>query len=552
MRPAPQYIGQSRPRHGNKTAGSQFYFEEIGEGERGGITREYLTYKMTSLHASVLVEHEKAFYEFAAAHDLPVPELLEAHGLRLTTELVGPSARMLFENRNIPFPLKDDEAASLLVNLLRANRRLADQGVWPADGHLHNSLVWLEHGRHGGRLDFERVLMIDHTYTLWRGGDFRRPLWLGSTATHFPPEARPFKQADEQAFVAELNRRGIAGNVLGNIVQDMSRIADNHEQAAARRRLETAYRECQIPSKLQEALDRGILDSHRMVQFAVAACLLEAASRRGANLPESTRALIKQCRKPLEIMADPRPEARFDTLDAAAAAIADAWPGDLPAQSAQAWPTIEVSKLIFDVRGTTDPEPIAADRYPDLPDDLAGYSIPLGDEALAQIRRVVPKQSLTQIFRAVLKTKPLLYGMAAILVAAISSWKVPQTPDEYAQALRQAEIRQLVAKVGAGETAASASAVQKLKAIVRTAGHPDQAYTAKRIEQRFQEIERRVLGKSIVKTRDDQGNIKAMREHRRKAIPAVAPFAELDSPKAKDWMAVLQSSGLKQTVALAQ
>jgi hypothetical protein len=137
-----------------------------------------------------------------------------------------------------------------------------------------------------------------------------------------------------------------------------------------------------------------------------------------------------------------------------------------------------------------------------------------------------------------------------LALAAASSVKVPQTPAEYAQHLRQAEIRRLVTKVGAGETAVSSSAVQVLKGITHDHGNPDHAFTMELIDKRFKEVEKRIFGKTFVGNRDNRSNIQAIREQQRKAIQSVAPYAELGSSKAKEWMVVLKPSGLVQTVAL--
>jgi hypothetical protein len=71
----------------------------------------------------------------------------------------------------------------------------------------------------------------------------------------------------------------------------------------------------------------------------------------------ATRNMLTRCRPHLQRMHDPRPEARFETLQAAANAVAACWPSRLPERSMQPWPVIPAKYLIWDVRGATDPDP---------------------------------------------------------------------------------------------------------------------------------------------------------------------------------------------------
>ena len=135
------WIGESRPQHrdgGNVQGGSQFFLVQE-EGKRERIARVNSAHAMEALHAKVQASWEGQIYRLGEDLQLPFPRLDSVDGGTITTELVGPSVEMLLRRRDLPVPLAEEEVTALVVNTIRANVPLADNGVMPFDGHLGNA-----------------------------------------------------------------------------------------------------------------------------------------------------------------------------------------------------------------------------------------------------------------------------------------------------------------------------------------------------------------------------------------------------------------------------
>lgn len=504
-----EWIGQSRPRNparGEITGGSQFFLV-YRPNRREAIAREIVAHNMTGLHGPCMVDLERKIYNIGAEAKLPFPQLIATDKDTTVTELVGPSVRMLLERPDLPIPLTEEEAASLVVHALRAKGKLADAGFMTFDGHLHNAWVWLEQGLQGGYLDFQRICLGDHTYTLARGMENRRPLWCSSDAAHFPPEARPFKLADDSAFARMLNSRGFIGTSLGDIVRNISRIMDEHERRNQRWALERAYEEYDAPQQLQAALGNGAIEPHRMMQYAVAQCLLGIAGNPG--LPETTARMIARCRRHLERMGDIRPEVRFSTLGEAADAIASGW-DMLPQRSLRPWPAISPRFLIWDVRGGTDPEPSSGREAGSggvgqqgtfgFDDGESGCSLLARYGAAERIYRACSSR-MPHVADWLLK-RPLLPLLALALAGAVATGiRDPWSPEDALREARKNEVRQLVQQAGAQDAAAVADAIRRLKLVLGDESDPGGKYARELIEKKYRALERRYLGKQIAPKR---------------------------------------------------
>jgi hypothetical protein len=554
------WIGQSRARHperGDLTGGSQFY-HVFRPGARDGISREFLAHGVVSLHGRCLVRWEEMVYREGRKRDLPFPELIGADATSVTTELHGPSVRMLLERHDLPVPLIEEEAAALIVNVLRAAVPLAESGVMCGDGHLHNLWVWLEDGLDGGCLDFKRIAFGDHSYSLIAGMEFGRPLWCSSEMAHFPPEAKPFKRGDEEAFARKLRAVGFAGSALGDIVGDIARISDPRRQLDQRWKIERAYEEYQAPQQLQLALDTGALEPARMMQYAVGAHLLSMLQ--SAALPAVSRTTIERCRPVLERMADVRPECRFATLGDAADAVAACWHGvDLPDRSLKPWPPIEPKFLIWDVRGGTDPDPVSS--VPGSGSNRSGGtfglddSAPLGSPGTADAINAAPPWGRVELQGRLrsglgwLRARPLILAIGAVFFLSVAaSIHAPQTPEEALERAQQMTLRRLVQQVGDQRQDNAESAVRALKIVLADPRSTQHDYVAAQLDRRLQQLERRYLSKPLFAS-EGAAAIAGASERKRLAME-LRRLAELGNQKAHKWLDVLREQEWRAPVAV--
>ena len=543
------WIGQSHARHperGDVTGGSQF-FHVYRPGARDCIAREFLAHGAVGLHGRCLVKWEEKIYRQGRRNRLPFPVLVSAQGTMVTTELVGPSVRMLLERPDLHVPLSEEEVASLVVNVLRASISIADAGFMPFDAHLYNFWVWLEEGLGGGHLDFSRVVLGDHTYTLVRGMDFRRPLWCSSEMPHFPPEARASKRADEDAFARELNGLGFPGTSLGDIVLGISRIADPRHQREQRWRLEQAYEEYQVPQQLQQDLDSGAIEPHRMIQYAVAAHLHNMDRLR--ELPAATRQVIAKCRPELERMADVRPERRFATLGEAADAVAACWRKALPERSIKPWPAIEPPFLIWDVRGGTDPDPASvapggdANRHGatfEIDGQAGRGSARTGGPAFDALPRFVSDPAdMLRTGLTWLRARPVIPAAALLLLVSLgASVRVPQTPEQALAQAQQMKLRRLVQHTGDPNQSSAESAGRTLRSVLNDPTEPNRAFVLAQLDERFQKLRLRYLGKPLLPT--SASPVSAPPAERKRLARELRELAALGHDQAGKWLAVLR------------
>lgn len=541
-----EWIGQSRarnPARGEITGGSQFFLV-YRPNRREAIARQILAHGMTGLHGRCMVDFERNIYNLGAEVKLPFPQLIATDKDTTTTELVGPSVRMLLERPDLPVALTEDEAAALLVHTLRAKEKLADAGFMTFDGHLHNAWVWLERGLQGGHLDFQRILLGDHSYSCARGMENSRPLWCSSEAAHFPPEARLFKLADDSALARMLNNQGFIGTALGDIVRNIARITDDQERRNQRWRLERAYENYDAPQQLQAALDNGAIQPHRMMQYAVAQCLLGIAGN--AGLPEASSRMIARCRRHLERMADIRPEARFSTLGEAAEAIAGGW-DMLPQRSLRPWPAISPRFLIWDVRGGTDPEPSSGREAANgdasrqgtfgFDDGESGWASPARHGDTRHFNRVWSSR-IPHVAGWLLK-RPLLPLLALALAGAVATGvREPWSPEDALREARKAEVRHLVQQAGAQDPAAATDAVRQLKLVLGDDRDPLREFAKEIVEIRYRALERRHLNKLHSKVRNAMlmTNSKELQE----VVHELEVLAELGQVKSSQWLNVLR------------
>lgn len=543
------WIGQSRPRHpGDVTGGSQFYYHYM-PGFRDRISRELLAHGMVSLHAQCLVDWEKQIYQLGHERGLPMPVFVDASRTTVTTELVGPSVRMLLERDQLPVALVEAEAAALVCNTLRCGAQLADAGLMPFDGHLHNSWVWLENGIRGGHLNFRRILSGDHTYTLARNHHLGRPLWCSAESMHhFPPEAKVFKRADEDAFAQELRSQGFQGETLGDIVRSIAR-APGAEQTRIRWRLERAYEQYQQPQELEAALDNGLIEPHRMIQFAVGTHLLALSKEPG--LPDSTAKMLDKCSEQIRRMAEIEPAARFSTLVQAAQAIESCWNNPLPQHSIEIWPEITPRWLIWDVRGGMDPEPDAA-KVQSTPHtdpvgtfDFVEHSEPVSRAAqtpisplgwLSQWRQLAG--SIGAAVQWATASSVRVAVAIALMVALVAGIRVPQTPQTAAIDRRHAEIIQWVNQAVAANNRASQVAIERLNSVLIDQANPDREFARSVVDKVYAEVEQNSLGRPIVKTSDTTLEVLSARSD--KVVRALEVLSLLGNSDAKRWLTVLR------------
>ncbi len=552
------WIGQSRPRNperGDITGGSQFYFH-YRPGFRDAISRELLAHGMVALNAECLVAWERRIYQIARDRGAVLPALVDADRTTVTTELVGPSVRMLLERHDLPIALTEEEAAALVTNTLRAGIALADAGLMPFDGHLHNYWVWLENGVIGGHLDFARILPGDHSFTLARDHTFGRPLWCSAEVTHFPPEAKVFKRADEAAFAEELRRQGFAGETLSNVLKVLAN-APEREQRMLRWRLEQAYEQHQAPQQLEAALDTGAIEPHRMMQFSVGAHLLALTKLPG--LPAATARMLSRCATAISRMADVRPEARFESLAEAADAVAMCWSKPLPQRSIAAWPEITPSWLIWDVRGGTDPEPSTSKAQGSAGANPAATSefdadFATGDRILpdAKPTKLDPGQRapmqrvadvLRRLFRRVAARPAIAAVSVALTMAVLAGIRVPQTPEAAALERRHTQIGRLVRQAVEIDRKKSSETVGYLQSVIRDARNPDQEYAKMLIQRAFSEFEQRHLGQPLFSI----GSAVNYRNARNDAnlVSCLEVFASLDHERAKQWLQVIKETAVR-------
>jgi hypothetical protein len=542
-------IGHSRARHRSGGGpGSARFYHVYRPGMRDCIAREFLAHGVEGLHGRRLVKWEEAIYREGWRQGLPFPELVTAEGTTVTTELVGPSVRMLLERPDLPVPLTEQEAAALLIALLRASIPLADQGVMPFDGHLHNAWVWLDDGLQGGHVDFQRILFGDHTFTLARGIRLGRPLWCSSKMRHFPPEAKDFKHADEDAFARAVNRLGLHGATPGDIVRGIARTTDLQRQREMRWRLEKAYEEYEAPQRLQQALDDGAIEPHRMIQYSIGQCL--RYMQKLCTLPAHTARALARCQGALERMADAQPERRFATLGEAADAVAACWGGSvLPECSIEHWPPVEPGFFIWEVRGGNDPDP--ASQMPGWERVRAEATFPLDvepEEISGNTGKAAAEKTVLGGFAGLgvvlsgyrwLLARPILALAAFLLFVSLgASLREPQTPEQAHEHVRHAKLRRFIELTGATDQGTAGAAFRELKAVLDDDQSPDRTYLLSQIDERFRRLERRHLGRPMLPL--SAAPAFTTPAERRRVARSLQLLADLGHATARKWLAVLQ------------
>lgn len=540
-----EWIGQSRARNaarGEITGASQFFIFHR-PGFRDAIGRQILPHGMTGLHGRALIQHETEVYRRGEAAGLPLPRLIATDNEMCVTELVGPSLRMLIERPDLPVMLTEEEVAALVVNTLHACNALAEAGFVPLDGHLHNFWVWLENGLEGGSLEFDRVVSGDHTYSLVRGMECTRPLWCSTDAAHFPPEARALKLADDAALARVLNRQGLDGDTLGDIVRNIRQVADESRRRALRWRLEQTYSAYNAPQQLQTALDSGIIEPHRMLQYSVGRCLLNIV---GANLPEPTALVMAHCRQHLDRMADIRPEARFPTLGEAAQAIATCWGSNLPQRSYRPWPPIPARFLIWDVRGGTDPEPSPSSTSEASCSDRRGtFGFDEGHSwdnpaiSIIEQRFHAALQRLPRIANWVMRRPVQVLFAMAMAGAVVAGMREPPSPEEALYQARKIQAQQFVEQACASDQVIAARAIRQIKIVLATEEDPLRKFVIEHVEKRYLTLEHRHLNKPLI-SKYGHSMINAQTDRSREIVRELEFLADMGHVKAKHWLRAYQ------------
>lgn len=520
-------IGQSKPRNqagGDIAGGSQFY-HVYKPGQYDHIERQMLAHGLVSLQAPSLVNWEEQIYRSAQKLDLPFPVLVSVHDTTTRTKFVGPNVQMLLERSDLPGgALNELEIASLIVNVLLANAPLADEGFMPFDGHLQNHWCTLEKGLQGGHLEFRQILAGDHTYTWRKGMVFGRPLWCSSNMLHFPPEAKWYTHQDEAAFARILNKQGLEGSTLGNIVKNLAYIKDPHHLREQRHKLEAAYAQHQSPQKLQEALDNGDIEPHRMIQYAIATHLLSFGEKR--NMPEATRQAIAKCHTHLKRMSDVRPECRFTTLLEAADAVKACWDTSLPERSLNPWPAKVPRYFVCDVRGATDPDPSPSGGLENTFSMDGDSALMSGTESNANISGW-----------GWLKDRPLIPIFALVLGISLTVGnRPPQTPDEFKRQAEQLKLAQVIRKASSNNPATANTAMRDLKAVINNPMDQNRKFVISQLEDHFVQFKQRYLGKPIFQGGALKLNGSATSQQR--VENELQRFADLGVEEAKKWLEV--------------
>ena len=265
-----------------------------------------------AVYATTLLQHERRALRRLRDLGAPAPEMLESPRPDwLVTRFAGLSLQHLSRLAPSLFPWQ--ERLGAWVHLLRRLQRMADAGVLMIDLHEGNLLLPMTQGTHG-QLRLTEVTTIDHAHTLEAGMDLRRPVWLDAGMKRIAPELRQALQTDEQRFRAACQAADVDAPGYSH-----SRMP--HERDAANRRFWAGYN---APQQLQWLLDSGRLNADRAMQFA-AGVGLEALNSCVAD--RTTHSALKQV---VARMAQPGPEMRFDSLTAAADALAAAAGTTLP------------------------------------------------------------------------------------------------------------------------------------------------------------------------------------------------------------------------------
>ena len=557
------WIGQSLPRNPERrdaAGGTQFYYSHK-PGWRGGITREFLLHGAVSLHARWLISWEKKMYAYAQEQGLPFTRYVDSTETSITTELAGLSVKHMLEDGDLPIVPCEAEVAAIVIGVFRTNAVIADAGVMPLDGHLNNHLVWLENGLEGGYLDFGLIKQPDHTYTIRKGGRLRKPPWCSSLMPHFAPEAKYYKQVDEEAFASVLVEQGFSGDSLGDMVRSLAGIEDGHQQRAQRWRLERAYETYGADQQLQTALDTGSIEPHRMIQFALATCFL--AMLDNPRLPVATRKVITRVRSVLEPMRDPRPEKRHATLHSAADAL-QAVLGEPLSRSMHPWPQISPELLIWNIRGTTDPDPAPS---PTWNTEVPNSTFSLDDIPETPSPSVAPPVRSKGIqnflgkvcdflgpsnprFRHRVRLGGIVTGF--LLITIVASIRLPQTPEEAVQAARKAYVRQIATQVESRDPKKAAAGLEDLKALLRQ-GDPLARQEIDRITtSRFSALERKYLRRGLISPVSPimlSGNL-ANQHKRREVVVQLQSLAELGSDPARQWAEAILKANPRGTDAV--
>lgn len=546
-----QWIGQSKPRksQGGATGGSQFSYE-YQPGWRGAIAREFLAHGMVSLHGRSLIKWERKVYDFGAEQGLPFPRCIDSRDTTIVTELVGPSVKMLLERSDLPVRLDEAEIGSLILRTVREDALVADAGIQQFDGHLNNKMVWLEHGLDGGNLEFNQIKIADHTYTLVRGLNFKKPLWCSVQMPHFPPEAKADKLADEAAFAELLRQEGFVGASLGDIVRLIAMTNDGQQQRASRWKLERLYDEHAKPQRLQAALDAGAIDPHLMAQYCLGKCFLELLALN--DTPATTRRVMGRLKSVFQKMADPRPEERFSNLHAAAAAIQDIVGAPLE-RSRQSWPPISPKELIWDVRGTTDPDPAPPDleEAPDAGTYDLGTPSPVAAVQDIIQENVETKPAVRKPFGALgkrlrdwyIENRGATVAVALILtLTVLTSVRLPQTPEDFLRSAQKAQVARLIERLDVDQVQEVNDSISKLRAILSQSSEPVRSEAHARLNKKFTELESKYLGRALVSVGSQNSHtINDLSVAQKQAvIRQLDALASLGNEAAKQWLEMLR------------
>lgn len=512
------YIGESRPRHRDEKGGSQFFFEFDDESSRGAIVRTLLVSRANSLHASLLIEHEKKIYLYGAEQGFPFAKLKYASGTSLASEMVGP---------NVPCVLRSGhtsaaENAAIIDGSAVNAATVSDGKIALLDGHLANHVIYHEGGLTTGRLRFDQMKLLDFPDAIAADVPMVRTLWCSTSAEHFPPEAIPYKLADEHYFFSVLRKHHFAvpGETLGQIVYMLGELPEV-EMARRRAELETIYLNETHHPRLQQALNEGRIDAHLMNQFVLAASLAQLAQQ--ADLPSETARVLAALQSVLDRMRAVDPRQRYANMWAAVEAIRMqlAQFGSRPSTSLQIWPALVPSKLVEGAFGFTDPDPVFEPGF----------------DSIEDVPREPDQAGRWPTYSWLKQQRHLAVPAMILLLGLVCSIRISPTPEGLVQATRDAMIATLVAHLDDQANAESA-----LASILQGRDIDERTLAKSLLEQHYDALTRRYLthslagpGLALLAPNSDP-------KARGEIINQLQRFARLGIAPAASWVGALQAA----------